>query len=446
MTHRRLVIAKGLAAAFLAGEWDPPAMTRRGQRAVAQRRVWVRSLALAARHEYPDAPRDRPRELTAFLDATRIVADACAASADLRVRHWFVAPTAMGERPWPAVPLATMQDVRDLLGLSESHLLWFADAKGLERSVSDERLRHYRYRWIAKSSGGARLIEQPKTLLKHIHRVLLREILDQVPPHAAAHGFTTGRSAITYAQGHVGQHIVVHLDLEDFFGSVTAGRVFAIFRRCGYPEPVAHLLTSLVTNRVPSAVLRVAPRPRDPALLSPFRRQAQHLAHPHLPQGAPTSPALANLAAFALDRRLSGLAVRADAAYSRYADDLAFSFARPRSDTQVDRLVDLIASIARDEGFRLNTAKTSVRRARQRQRLAGIIVNEKPNIDRREHDRLKALLHNAARDGAASQNRAGHPQFAAHVLGRIGWVTQLNPDRGARLRRAYDAVDWTESG
>jgi hypothetical protein len=307
MPDRRRV-AQGLATAFLAGEWDPPAMTTRGQRAVGQRRVWVRHLALAARHAYPDAPRDRPRELSAFLAASRVLADAVAASGDLRVRHWYVAPTAMAPRRWPVAELDTAQDVREALGLSESHLLWFADPKGLERTAADERLRHYRYRWIAKRNGGTRLIEEPKTLLKHFQRVLIREILDHIPVHAAAHGFVRGRSAVTYAAGHVGRVVVVHLDLEDFFASVSAGRAYGIFRQCGYAEPVAKLLTSMVTNSVPLAVLAAAPRTADAGRLAAFRRMERHLAHPHLPQGAPTSPALANLAAHALDRRLEGLA------------------------------------------------------------------------------------------------------------------------------------------
>jgi hypothetical protein len=70
------------------------------------------------------------------------------------------------------------------------------------------------------------------------------------------------------------------------------------------------------------------------------------------------------------------------------------------------------------------------------------VINERPNVPRHEYDRLRALLHNAARHGPASQNRAGRPQFGAHVLGRISWVESLHPARGAKLRRAFDRVDW----
>ena len=410
---------------------------------MGQRRVWVRDLARAARHEYPDAPTDRPRDLARFVAASPLLDAALRGWPAPRALHWYEAPTAMSQARWPVAPLDTTADLRNLLGLTTPDLLWFADRAGLGRTTPSGPLRHYRYAWIPKRGGGARLIEQPKIRLKHMQRVIMREILDHVPVRPAAHGFTKGRSAITYAAGHSGQSVVVHLDLEDFFGSVAAGRVYGIFRQCGYPEPVAHLLTGLTTSSVPIDVVGAGREAWGTAPLDSFRRLTQHLRHPHLPQGAPTSPALANLSAFALDRRLSGLAVASDAGYSRYADDIAFSFTRRRTHQQLDRLIDLVDRLVRDEGFRLNSVKTTVRRASQQQRLAGIVVNDKLNIDRRELDRLKALLHNAARDGASSQNRTGHPHFAEHVLGRIGWVTQVNPSRGERLRRQYESIDWT---
>jgi RNA-directed DNA polymerase len=437
VTGPRDTAARALAGAFLAGEWDPPAMTARGQRAVGERRVWVRDLALATRHAYPEAPRDRPRELARFIAACPTMRDG-----EIFVRRWYVAETAMGRAPWPVTPLHTVGDVQDLLGLSAERLAWFADTKQLERTVADERLRHYRYRWVAKRSGGARLIEEPKPVLKHIQRVLLREILEHIPVHAGAHGFRKGRSALTHAGGHVRQEVVVRLDLEDFFASVRGPRIYGLFRQCGYPEPVAHVMTALATNSVPGAVLARAPAPAGSESVAGRRRLLIHLAQPHLPQGAPMSPALANLAAFRLDRRLAGLAAATGLAYSRYADDLAFSSARRRTGDETRRLVDLVNEIAAGEGFRVNSLKTSVRQAAQRQRLAGVVVNEHPNVDRRQYELLKAIVHNAARHGPAGQNRDGHPAFRDHLRGRIAWVGQLNPARGERLLATFAQIDW----
>ena len=91
----------------------------------------------------------------------------------------------------------------------------------------------------------------------------------------------------------------MRLDLEDFFASVPAGRVFGIFRTAGYPEAVAHVLTALCPTVVPATEWARIPRPSDPRQVQRHARLGRRLATPHLPQGAPTSPALASLAASA---------------------------------------------------------------------------------------------------------------------------------------------------
>jgi hypothetical protein len=109
---------------------------------------------------------------------------------------------------------------------------------------------------------------------------------------------------------------------------------------------------------------------------------------------------------------------------------------------QLARVVELAAQIANEEGFRLNPAKTRVQRRGQRQSLAGIVINERPNVERHEYERLKATVHNAVRHGPESQNRDGHPDYRSHLLGRVSRVNQLNPGRGQRLLAAFAQVDW----
>jgi RNA-directed DNA polymerase len=423
-------------------------MTRRGQRAVGQRRVWLRDLALAAHHEYADAPLDRPGQLARFLAASSALLGAFERAAERRearprVVRWYLPGTAMGPAPWPVTRLDAIRDVQDLVGLRLGELLWLADGRRLETAVGEERLRHYRYRWITKPSGGVRLIEEPKPVLKHVQRVILREVLNRIPTHDAAHGFRPGRSAVTYASGHAGQQIVIHLDLEDFFGTVTAGRVYGIFRQCGYPEPVAHLLTSLTTNSTPPFIWDGRPHRPSGARAGADFRLGQHLRHPHLPQGAPTSPAIANLTTYRLDCRLSGFATAAGLRYSRYADDLAFSCSAPISRSRAERLVRTVEAITAAEGFRVNPVKTFLQRAGQRQRLAGLVINDHPNVAREDYDTLKAILHNAARFGPDTQNHNRHPNYAAHLLGRISQIRQVNQPRGDRLLATYASIAWS---
>jgi len=74
--------------------------------------------------------------------------------------------------------------------------------------------------------------------------------------------------------------------------------------------------------------------------------------------------------------------------------------------------------------------------------VAGVVVNAAPNVERRNHDRLKAVLHDAAVNGPGHANRDGVPDFRAHLQGRVAWVAQLNPPRGRRLQAALDAIAW----
>jgi RNA-directed DNA polymerase len=297
--------------------------------------------------------------------------------------------------------------------------------------VRTPQLRNYRYRWRARRGGPPRVIEQPKRLLKECQRRMLHQILDAVPPHDAAHGFRPGHSAVTHARRHTGREVVLRVDLEDFFASVTAGRVYGIFRRAGYPEAVAHALTGLCTNVVPQEEWSQVPRPHDPAALAAHHRLGRRLATPHLPQGAPTSPALANLCGYRLDCRLAALADRVGGVYSRYADDDVRS---------------TIAEIVRDEGFRVNERKSQLMVRAGRQRVCGIVVNERPNLGRRERDRLRAAMHDARLHGPEAANRAGVPDLQAHLEGRVSWAEALNPRHGAALRTQLARVNWaTES-
>jgi RNA-directed DNA polymerase len=76
------------------------------------------------------------------------------------------------------------------------------------------------------------------------------------------------------------------------------------------------------------------------------------------------------------------------------------------------------------------------------QQLVGVVVNTHPNIRRSEYDRLKAILYNCVRHGPASQNRDGHEDFRAYLLGRIAHVTMLNRPRGQRLRTLFERICW----
>jgi retron-type reverse transcriptase len=438
---RSSTLAAALVGAYLAGEWDPPAMGRRAKRALGDRRKWLTDLAHVVHAGYPERPADRPRELAGFIEACELFSTALVdRRRPLRVHVWMAAPTEMVTPRWPVHPVDDLAELSTWLGVTQDRLAWIADRRSLERSVTDERLRHYSRRWLRKADGSARLLEAPKTETKDLQRQILRAILDRIPAHEAAHGFRSGRSVLTAAAPHRGQQVVIRIDLETFFTTVTAGRVYGLFRLAGYPEPVAHALTGLCTTVTPTAVLRDAPD-APPHWVAKRRRMLQALREPHLPQGSPTSPALANLVAYGLDRRLSGLAAKLGATYTRYADDLIFSGPEGIG-RRAGSIVERVRTIAEDEGFRVHDGKTRVRTAAQRQLVTGLVVNERLNVTRAEYDRLRAVLHDAARHGPDAANREGHPAFEEHLRGRVGWVGGANDARAAKLRHALDQIDW----
>ena len=296
---------------------------------------------------------------------------------------------------------------------------------------------HYRHELLPKRRGGWRLLEVPQPWLMALQRRILDDLLDRIPPHGAACGFVRERSVVDHARAHAGQAVVLKYDLQDFFTSVRASRVHALFETLGYVEDVARTLTALCTTATPEPVLR-----RLHAQGSLAWPQLQRLRDAHLAQGAPSSPALANLCAFGLDLRLAALAASVGARYTRYADDLVLSGdARLRG--SASRIGIHVARIAHDEGFALNHRKTRALSAGTRQAVCGIVVNAHANLPRDEFDRLKAILHQCVRDGPSAQNRDGRADWRAHLRGRVAWAEQLNAAKAVRLRRMFDRIDWT---
>jgi hypothetical protein len=436
-----VLIARELAKALVSGPWRLDDLVDRGALSLGRKTRWLRPLMRRMVASLGDQARPASSRVTDFLLADRGFkrawkrAELALASTrqPLRQVMW---PANGAPASWDVPAIVTPGELAQWLGLTPRELDWFADCQGRLQYVSAGPLRHYEYYWVAKRSGAARLIEAPKARLKAIQRRLLDEILAHIPPHHAVHGFRIGRSIGSFAAPHLAQSIVLRMDLSHFFPSVTAGRVAAVFRTSGYPEPVAHALTGLCTNRTPADVWCPPARTADR-----WRTRRLYL-EPHLPQGAPTSPALANLCAFQLDARLSGLAAAANARYTRYADDLAFS-GGPELARSVTRFAIHVAAIALEEGFSVNHHKTRIMRRGTRQLVAGVVVNERLNIPRANFDALKATLHNCAKHGLQSQSRAGIADFRAHLAGRIAHVAMLNAQRGGRLKALFEQIEWT---
>jgi RNA-directed DNA polymerase len=284
------------------------------------------------------------------------------------------------------------------------------------------RLHYYRFT-LPKRDGSERPIWAPLPKLKAAQRWIQHHIVEKLLVHGAVHGFLPGRSVLTNAAAHTGSAVVLHLDLKDFFPTVTLPRVKGIFRKAGYREQVATLLALLCTEA-----------PRE-IVQQDGKTYYVALGPRCLPQGAPTSPALTNTLCLRLDQRLSGLAARLGWRYTRYADDLTFSLplghkGKPR----LGALLGLVQRIVAAEGFRINAAKTRVARRGCRQKVTGLVVNGdgSPRVPRVLRRQLRAAGHN---------RRHGRPtkegDTAARLAGYAAYVYMTDPKLGARLLQDF---------
>jgi RNA-directed DNA polymerase len=272
---------------------------------------------------------------------------------------------------------------------------------------------------VPKADGSARRIAAPRARLKQVQRIILDQILARLPVHDACQGFVAGRSIVSNAAPHRGAAVLLKMDLRDFFPTVHYRRAQGFFQRVGYGEEVAATLAGLVTHRPVLANGRVG----WPGVL---------------PQGAPTSPALANLVCRRLDARLAGLARRCGAVYTRYADDLTFSFATAPA-VDLGRFAWWVDQICGQEGFVENTRKRRVLRRGNQQRVTGVVVNDKLSVPRAERRRFRAILENCRRHGVASQAR-GRDDFADYLRGFAAYVRMVQPDLGARFVREVEEI------
>jgi retron-type reverse transcriptase len=316
-------------------------------------------------------------------------------------------------------PLRDEREVATWLGIPLARLRWFTHDRAADTTW------HYVRYTVPKRRGGQRVILAPKRELKSLQRRTLADLVGKIPVAPATHGFVPGRSITTNARPHVGKSIVVRLDLKDFFPSITFQRVRGVFIAHGYSYAVASTLALLCTEY-----------DREP-----FDREGQRfyvsVGPRHLVQGAPTSPALANLVAWRLDHRLTGLAAKYHFSYTRYADDLTFSGDDP---AVAGRLITNVRRIVADERFTLNNAKTGVARRGRRQVVTGLVVNDQVATPRQLRRRLRAMLHNAHRDarggGVAGTSPAQSGATFSHARGLVAFVNAVNPRHAAPLWEA----------
>ena len=256
---------------------------------------------------------------------------------------------------------------------------------------------YYRRFKLRKRSGGYREIVTPRRFLKTIQRWILHNSFHALPVSDSAHGFIEGRNIFTNAIPHLSGRNVLAVDIQDFFPSVSRADVLTLLRQ---HLPFSHSVASQVAGLCTLDGI--------------------------LPQGAPTSPRLANAAFSPFDAAFEALANDWGCAYTRYADDIAFS--GERQFTRDD--VTVISGLLADSGFNIQHRKTRIVGSGSRQIVAGIVVNHAGLPPRETRRRWRAMFHRARHHPTEFGDR-GH-----HLLGVASFVKQYSPELAAR----YEAI------
>jgi RNA-directed DNA polymerase len=261
--------------------------------------------------------------------------------------------------------------------------------------VSFNRGKLYRSHRIRKANGTLRILHVPQGKLGLLQQKINRHILDGVEHLKCIHGGVKGRSAITNARQHVDKAIVFSLDVKDFFPSISPQIVRAIFEALGFREEAANLLVHATTW------------------------------DGQLPQGAPTSSAIANLSMTRVDVRLAKLARTQGFDYTRYVDDLTFS-----GPAHLKKFRRLIQRVVQDEGFKVNPDKIFTMHSGMRQVVTKIVVNTKLNLTREDRKRIRqsALQHAVLPKQTKSSNDCS-------IRGQLSWLHSVNPTLGMKVRQ-----------
>lgn len=347
------------------------------------------------------------------------------------------------------VSFGLRNNTSDVEKLQSKHLPVFSDmqalATAMELKVGQLRwltfnrqvatTSHYKRFEIPKKNGSTRLISAPMYLLKTAQHWVLDNILYKHPIETEAHGFVPERSIVTNAKLHVGQTLVINLDMKDFFPTITYKRIKGMFKGMGYSEQIATVLGLLCSE------------PETDEIELDGTTYYVQTGKRTLPQGAPTSPAITNIICRRLDRRLAGVAKSLGFIYSRYADDLTFSADETEGKTKISQLLWQVQQIVEAEGFQLHPDKQQIMRKGARREVTGIVVNEKANLDRKKLRQFRAVLHQIELNGPLGKTWGKGKNLFLSLQSFAAYVAMVNPEKGQPLveqvwaiREKYDTT------
>lgn len=294
-----------------------------------------------------------------------------------------------------------------------------------------------------------RVICVPHPPLMQVQRWICQNILALIRPHAASVAFSKGDTLVEAARLHCGSRWLIKMDVRNFFESINEIAVYRVFRACGYQALVAFELTRLCTRAGSPGLRKNSDRWRvtkERKVISDYTRLWRM---GHLPQGAPTSPMLANLAVRNFDRQLESIAKDHGLYYTRYADDITFSSTTDIARGTAGQIIGQVSHAMVRHGLSPNATKTRIATPGSRRVVLGLHVEgPAPRLCREFKLNMRRHLHYLEKDGVGPAGHAAARGFVAisglkhHLLGLASYARQIEPAYGNQMTSRLLAVAW----
>jgi RNA-directed DNA polymerase len=302
----------------------------------------------------------------------------------------------------------------------------------------------YRSFTIKKRSGGKRWISIPCSPLMAVQKLIAQEVLNNLKPHPAAMAYVSGmpNPLKDHAKKHIGAKWILKLDIKNFFSNISEQQVYRVFYDVGYPKLLSFEMARLCTRVTPK---RMGKRWNN-IIRNEYVGRYAYDKMGSLPQGAPTSPALSNLVCIALDTELEALADSQGVTYSRYADDLCFSFCEA-SRQEVISFKKEVRSILWGYKFEVNSDKTRIIPPGCRQIITGVVIDSgSTTIPKELRNRIRMHLYYSKKIGIPKHcEEKGFRSvigFRNHLYGLISYVCSINPSQGRKFNEAFLELPW----
>jgi hypothetical protein len=290
----------------------------------------------------------------------------------------------------------------------------------------------------------------PAPELLRVQKWIVRNILCHIEPHEASVAYSRGSRITEAADNHCGCRWLIKLDVKNFFESINEVAVYRVFRGVGY-QPLVSFELARICSRVPARWPGPSPRwemlPREAARIRAYVSRKMG----NLPQGAPTSPMLANLACRNLDVALQEIAAKYDLTYTRYADDIAFSTDRKDfSRSEATQVIGTVRAALGKVGLSPNNTKTIVAPPGARKIFLGLLVDsDTPRLTKSFKARIRQhLYYLTKKEGVSPAAHAKRRGFASvggfrnHLMGLLAYASQVEPEYAAECQAKLSTVMW----